>query len=71
MMSTRPETSKSSCPFKIPLMNVLNVPITIGIIITFMFDSSFNFPCKVEVLIVLLWSSYKTGGRTTQTTSDR
>ena len=42
MVSTRPPTSKSSSPFINPLVTVLNVPITIGIIITCMFHSFFN-----------------------------
>ena len=33
MVSTRPPTSKSSCPFSNPLVTVPNAPITIGIII--------------------------------------
>ena len=42
MVSTRPPTSKSSSPFSNPLVTVLNAPITVGIIITFMFNSFFN-----------------------------
>ena len=52
MVSTRPPTSKSSSPFSNPLVTVPKAPITIGIIATFMFHSFFQFPCKVEVLIV-------------------
>ena len=37
MVSTRPPTSKSSNPFSNPLVTVPNAPITIDIIITFMF----------------------------------
>ena len=37
MVSTRPPTSKSSSLFNRPLVTVLNAPITIGIIVTFMF----------------------------------
>ena len=37
MVSTRPPTSKSSCPFNSPLDTVPNAPITIGIIVTFTF----------------------------------
>ena len=40
-VSTRPPTSKSSCPFSNPLVTVPNAPITIGIIVTFMFHSCF------------------------------
>ena len=42
MVSTRPPTSKSSRPFKNPLVTVPKAPITIGIIVTFMFQSFFN-----------------------------
>ena len=64
MVSTRPPTSKSSSPFSNPLVTVPNAPITIGIIITCMFHSFFQFPSKIEVLIFLftffhfiLWSA--------------
>ena len=64
MVSTRPPTSKSSSLFSNPLVTVLNAPITIGIIVTCMFHSFFQFPSKVEVLILLftffiflLWSA--------------
>ena len=50
MVSTRPPTSKSSRPFNNPLVTVPKAPITIGIIVTFMFHSFFLFPNKVEVL---------------------
>ena len=53
MVSTRPPTSKSSCPFNNPLVTVLKAPITIGIIDTFMFHSFFPFLSKVDVLILL------------------
>ena len=53
MVSTRPPTSKSSSPFSNPLVTVPNAPITIGIIVTCMFHSFFQFPSKVEVLILL------------------
>ena len=39
IVSTRPLTSKSSRPFNNPLVIVLNVPITVGTIVTFMFNS--------------------------------
>ena len=42
MVSTRPPTSKSSSPFSNPLVTVPNAPVTMGIIITFMFHSFFN-----------------------------
>ena len=54
MYSIRPLISKSSRPFTNPLMTVSKVPITVGIIVTFMFHSFFfQFSSKVEVLIVL------------------
>ena len=42
MVSTCPPTSKSSSPFSNPLVTVPNAPITIGIIVTFMFHSFFD-----------------------------
>ena len=42
MVSTRPSTSKSSTPFSNPLVTAPNAPITIGIIVTFLFHSFFN-----------------------------
>ena len=53
MVSTRPPTSKSSSPFSNSLITVTKVPISIGIIVTCMFHSFFQFPCKVEVFILL------------------
>ena len=53
MVSTRPPTSKSSKPFNNPLVIVPKAPITIGINVTFMFFSLFQFSSKVEVLILL------------------
>ena len=52
MVFTRSPTSKSSSLFSNPLVIVPNAPITIGIIVTFMFHSFFQFPNKVEVLIL-------------------
>ena len=42
MVSTRPPTPKSSSPFNNPLVTVPKAPVTIGIIVTFMFHSFFN-----------------------------
>ena len=42
MVSIRPPTSTSSSPFSNPLVTVPNAPITIGIIVTYMFHSFFN-----------------------------
>ena len=53
MVSTRPPTAKSSCPFNTLLVTVPKAPITIGIIVTFIFHIFFQFPPKVEVFILL------------------
>ena len=53
MVSTRPPTSNSSSPFSNPLVTVPKASITIGIIVTFMFHSFFQFSSKVEVLIII------------------
>ena len=42
IVSTRPPTSKSSSSFDNPFVTVPKAPITIGIIVTFMFYSFFN-----------------------------
>ena len=42
MVSIRPSTSKSSSPFDIPLVTLPKAPITIEIIVTFMFHNFFN-----------------------------
>ena len=52
MFSTHPSTPHSSSPFNNPLVTLPNAPITIGIIVTFLFHRSFQFPSKVEVLIL-------------------
>ena len=48
-----PMTSKSPRPFNNPLVTVPKSPITIGIIVTFMFHNFFQFSRKVKVLISL------------------
>ena len=53
MVSTRPPTSKSSRTFNNPFVAVPKAPIIIGVIVTCMFHSFFQFSCKVEVLIFL------------------
>ena len=53
MVSTRLPTSKSSRPFNNPLVTVLKAPIAIATIVTFMFQSFFQFSSKVEVIIFL------------------
>ena len=53
MVSNPPPCSKSSSPFSNPIVIAPNATIKIGIIITFMFSSFFQFPSKVEVLILL------------------
>ena len=53
MVSTRPPTSKSSSPSNNPLVTVPKAPITIGINCHLHIPLFFQFPCKVEVLILL------------------
>ena len=53
IVSTRPLISKSSSPFNNPSVTEPRAPITIGIIDTFMFHSFFQFPRKIQVLILL------------------
>ena len=50
MISTRPPTSKFSSPFSNPLVIVPKAPITIGIIVTFMFHSFFNSLARSKYL---------------------
>ena len=64
MVSTRPPTSKSSSPFSNPLVTVPKAPITIGIIVTFMFHSFFNSLARSRYLSFfshsfsfILWSA--------------
>ena len=64
MVSTRPPTSKSSRPFNNPLVTVPKAPITIGIIVTFMFHSFFNSIARSRYLSLfshsfsfILWSA--------------
>ena len=54
MVSTFPPTSKSSSLFNNSLVTVPKAPIMIGMTVTFMFYSFFQFTSKVEVLILLL-----------------
>ena len=64
MISTRLPTSKSSRPFNKPLVTVPKAPITIGIIVTFMFHSFFNSLARSRYLSLfshsfsfILWSA--------------
>ena len=64
MVLTRPPTSKSSSSFSNPLVTVPNAPITIGIIVTFMFHSFFNSLARSRYLSFfshsfsfILWSA--------------
>ena len=50
MVSTRLPTSKSSIPFSNPSVTVPNAPITIGIIVTCMFQSFFNSLARARYL---------------------
>ena len=64
MVSTRPPTSKSSRLFNNPYVTVLKAPITISIIVTFMFHSFFNSLARSRYLSLfshsfsfILWSA--------------
>ena len=64
MVSTRSPTSKSSRPFDNPLGTVPKAPIRIGIFVTFMFHSFFNFLARSRYLPLfshsfsfILWSA--------------
>ena len=64
MVSTRPLTFKSSSPLSNPLVTVLNAPITIALIITYVFHSFFNFLARPRYLSIfshsfsfILWSA--------------
>ena len=57
LVSTRPLTLKSSKPFSNPLVTV-PITITIGIIVTFMFLSSFQSYSKVKVLYYYYYYYY-------------
>ena len=64
MVSTWPPTSKSSRPFNNPLVTVQKAPITIGIIVTFMFHIFFSSLARSRYLSIfshyfsfILWSA--------------
>ena len=63
MVSTRLPTSKSSSLFNKPLVTVPKTPITIGIIVTFMFHSFFNSLARswylsiIIIIIIIIISS--------------
>ena len=64
MVSTRPPTSTSSRPFNNPLVTMPKAPITIGIIVTFIFHSFFNSLIRSRYLSLfshsfsfILWSA--------------
>ena len=64
MVSPRPPTSKSSRPFNNPLVTVTKAPITVGIIVTFMFHSFINSLARSRYLSLfshsfsfILWST--------------
>ena len=50
MLPTRPPTSKPSSSFNNNLVTVLKIPITISIIVTFMFHNFFNSLARVRYL---------------------
>ena len=58
MVSTRPLTSKSSSPFNNPLVTVPNAPITIGIIVTFMFNCCFFFNSQERLRYLYSFSHF-------------
>ena len=67
MVSTRSPTSNSSSPFSNPLVTVPKAPITIGIIITFMFYSFFKSLARSRYvsffshsISFILWSAWTT-----------
>ena len=53
MASTRPIIAKSSSPCINPLVTVTREPITIGIIVTFMFHNFLKFRSKVHIVILI------------------
>ena len=64
MVSTRPPNFKSSRPFNNPLVTVPKAPVTIAIIVTFMFHSFFNSLARSRYLSLfshsfsfILWSA--------------
>ena len=64
MVSTRSPTSESSRPLNNPLVTVTKAPITIGIIVNFMFHSFFNSRARSRYLSLfsrsfsfILWSA--------------
>ena len=56
MVSTRLPTSKSSSPFNNPLVTVPKAPITIGIIVSFMFHNCFNSLARSKYLSFFSYS---------------
>ena len=56
MVSSRPPNFKSSSPFHNPLVTVPKVPLTIGIIVTFMFHRFFNSLTRSKYLTFFLHS---------------
>ena len=64
MVPTHPTNSKSSTPFNNPLVTVPKAPITISIIVTFMFHSFFNYLARSRYISFfslsfsfILWST--------------
>ena len=58
MVSTRSPTSKSSRSFNNPLVTVPKAPITIDIVVTFMFHSFFNSLARSRYLSLFSHSSF-------------
>ena len=63
MVSTRPLISKSSSPCTNPLVTIPRAPITIGIIVTFMFHSFFNSLGKIQVPLFTFFQFYSVVSR--------
>ena len=59
IVSTWPPTSKSSRPFNNPLVTVPKAPITIGIIVTFIFHSFFNSLARSRYVLIPLFTFFQ------------
>ena len=71
MVSTRPPTSKSSTPFNNPLVTLPKAPVTIGIIVTFMFHSFFNSLAKLRYYHYYYYYPKRISQKNEKTTRDK